>query len=147
MTRTVQLLRHDAYNCPITSAWRVQLSNYGWNQACWWPIRFKNFDIVVIKPCKAFSNAERPFLIMCSKIILIFSIGWETNIWDSVFSHFITPFPIILICYGCTYKTRLRWFKKWNSQITGISLTTEETVNEVIHFLNLPESRANIGCI
>ena len=48
MTRTVQLLRHDAYNCPITSAWRVQLSNYGWNQACWWPIRFENFDIVVI---------------------------------------------------------------------------------------------------
>ena len=48
MTRTVQLLRHDAYNCPITSAWRVQLSNYGWNQACWGPIRFENFDIVVI---------------------------------------------------------------------------------------------------
>ena len=50
MTRTVQLLRHDAYNCPITSAWRVQLSNYGWNQACWGPIRFENFDIVVIIP-------------------------------------------------------------------------------------------------
>ena len=49
MTRTVQLLRHDAYNCPITSAWRVQLYNYGWNQACWWPIRFENFDIVVIR--------------------------------------------------------------------------------------------------
>ena len=48
MTRTVQLLRHDVYNCPITQAWRVQLSNYGWNQACWWPIRFENFDIVVI---------------------------------------------------------------------------------------------------
>ena len=32
MTRTVQLLGHDAYNCPITSAWRVQLYNYGWNQ-------------------------------------------------------------------------------------------------------------------
>ena len=48
MTRTVQLLRHDAYNCPITSAWRVQLSNYGWNQVCWGPIRFENFDIVVI---------------------------------------------------------------------------------------------------
>ena len=48
MTRTVQLLRHDAYNCPITSAWRVQLSNYGWNQGCWGPIRFENFDIVVI---------------------------------------------------------------------------------------------------
>ena len=41
MTRTVQLLRHDAYNCPITSAWRLQLYNYGWNQACWWPIRFE----------------------------------------------------------------------------------------------------------
>ena len=48
MTRTVQLLRHDTYNCPTTSAWRVQLSNYGWNQACWWPIRLENFDIVVI---------------------------------------------------------------------------------------------------
>jgi len=48
MTRTVQLLRHDAYNCPITSAWCVQLSNYGWNQACWWPIRFENFDIAMI---------------------------------------------------------------------------------------------------
>jgi len=48
MTRTVQLLRHDAYNCTITSAWRVQLYNYCWNQACWWPIRFENFDIVVI---------------------------------------------------------------------------------------------------
>ena len=48
MTCTVQLLRHDAYNCPITSAWRVQLSNYVWNQACWGPIRFGNFDIVVI---------------------------------------------------------------------------------------------------
>ena len=48
MTRTVQLLRHDAYNCTITSAWRVQLYNYGWNQACWWPIRFENFDIVMI---------------------------------------------------------------------------------------------------
>ena len=60
MTRTVQLLRHDAYNCPITaeiravvdqsitSAWRVQLSNYGWNQGCCGPIRFENFDIVVI---------------------------------------------------------------------------------------------------
>ena len=29
MMRDVQLLRHDAYSCPIiiTSAWRVQLSN------------------------------------------------------------------------------------------------------------------------
>ena len=43
-----KLLRDDAYNCPITSAWRVQRYNYGWNQACWWPIRFENFDIVVI---------------------------------------------------------------------------------------------------
>ena len=48
MTLTVQLLRPDAYNCTITSAWRVQLYNYGWNQGCWWPIRFKNFDIVII---------------------------------------------------------------------------------------------------
>ena len=29
MARTVQLLRHDAYNCTITTAWRVQLYNYG----------------------------------------------------------------------------------------------------------------------
>jgi len=48
MTRTVQLLRHDVYNSTVTSAWHVQLYNYDWNQACWWPIRFKNFDIVVI---------------------------------------------------------------------------------------------------
>ena len=48
MTRTVQLLRHDAYNCTITSAWRVQLYNYGSNQGCWWLIRFKTFDIVMI---------------------------------------------------------------------------------------------------
>ena len=48
MKRTVKLLRHDAYNCIITSPWRVQLYNYGWNQACWWPIRFENFDIVMI---------------------------------------------------------------------------------------------------
>ena len=48
MTRPVQLLRHDAYNCTITSAWRVQFYYYGWNQACWWPIRFGNFDIVMI---------------------------------------------------------------------------------------------------
>ena len=46
--RTVQLLGHDAYNCTITSAWRVQLYNYGSNQGCWWPIRYKNFDIVMI---------------------------------------------------------------------------------------------------
>ena len=48
MMRIVQLLRHDAYNCTIISAWRVQLYNYGRNQACWWPIRFENFDIVMI---------------------------------------------------------------------------------------------------
>ena len=48
MTRTVQLLRHDAYNCPIKSAWCVQLYNYGSNQGCWWTIRFENFDIVMI---------------------------------------------------------------------------------------------------
>ena len=48
MMRTVQLLRHDAYNCTITSAWRVQLYNYGSNQGCWWPIRFENFDIVMM---------------------------------------------------------------------------------------------------
>ena len=48
MTRTVQLLRDDVYNWKITSAWRVQLHNYGWNQGCWWPIRFESFDIVVI---------------------------------------------------------------------------------------------------
>jgi len=40
----VQLLRHDAYNCTITSAWRVRT-----NQGCWWPIRFENFDIVMIR--------------------------------------------------------------------------------------------------
>ena len=33
---------------PGISNIRVQLYNYGWNQACWWPIRFENFDIVVI---------------------------------------------------------------------------------------------------
>ena len=33
MTRIVQLLRHDAYNCTITSAWRVQLYNYGFVEA------------------------------------------------------------------------------------------------------------------
>ena len=48
MTCTVQLRRHDAYNCTITSPWRVQLYNYGSNQGCWWPITFKNFGIVVI---------------------------------------------------------------------------------------------------
>ena len=35
-------------NCPVTSAWRVQLSNYCSNQGCWWPIRFENFDIVMM---------------------------------------------------------------------------------------------------
>ena len=28
MRTTVQLQAHDVYNCPITSAWHVQLSNY-----------------------------------------------------------------------------------------------------------------------
>ena len=28
--------------------WRVQMYNYGSNQGCWWPIRFENFDIVMI---------------------------------------------------------------------------------------------------
>ena len=41
MARTVQLLRHDAY-CPI------KLSNQGWNQGSWEPIRFDNFVIVMI---------------------------------------------------------------------------------------------------
>ena len=48
MTRTVQLLRHDAYNSTITSAWPVQLYYCGPNQGCWWPIRFENFDVVII---------------------------------------------------------------------------------------------------
>ena len=65
--RYIQLLKLDAEKepkcnyreldyayCPITQAWRVQLYNYkrmynyDWNQACWWPIRFENFDIVMI---------------------------------------------------------------------------------------------------
>ena len=48
MTRTVQLLRHEAYDCTITSAWHVPLYNYGSNQGCWRPIRFENFDIGMI---------------------------------------------------------------------------------------------------
>ena len=28
--------------------WRVQMYNYGSNQGSWWPIRFENFDIVMI---------------------------------------------------------------------------------------------------
>ena len=36
------------YNCTITSTWHLQLYNYGSNQGCWWPIRFENFDIVMI---------------------------------------------------------------------------------------------------
>ena len=45
----VQLAELDDAYCPITQAWRVQLYNYGSNQGCWWPIRFENFDIVMIK--------------------------------------------------------------------------------------------------
>ena len=69
MTRTVQLLRHDAYNC-TTSAWRVQLYNYGWNQACWWPIRFENFDIVVISFVIASIQCTNKFcfLIICNSL-------------------------------------------------------------------------------
>ena len=43
----VKLLRHVAYNCPITSNWRVQLLCS--NKGCLWPIRFENFDIVMIR--------------------------------------------------------------------------------------------------
>ena len=71
MTRTVQLLRHDAYNCTITSAWRVQLYNYGWNQVCWWRIRFENFDIVMITMLTfdQFCSSHR-------------ALKWETNWFD-----------------------------------------------------------------